>query len=60
MAYYLLQLSYTPEGWATQLQDPQNRVEAVKAFKTTPLMTIDESLEALRAAAGAGYQPPGG
>lgn len=108
MAYFLLQLSYTPEGWATQLQDPQNRVEAVrpvieglggsvesgfvafgeydavllaqfpdnqraaafsmavsssgaiKAFKTTPLLTIDESLEAMRTAAGAGYQPPGG
>ena len=108
MAYYLLQLAYTPEGWAAQLQNPQDRVEAVrpvierlggsvengflafgeydavllcqfpdnrraaafsiavsssdaiKAFKTTPLMTIDESLEAIRAAAGAGYQPQDG
>jgi hypothetical protein len=106
MAYYLLQLAYTPEGWAAQLQNPQDRVEAgeardreargerrerlsgvrrvrrgapvpvsrqpaafsiavsssdaIKAFKTTPLMTIDESLEAIRAAAEAGYRPPDG
>ena len=30
MAYYLLQLAYTPEGWAAQLQNPQDRVEAVR------------------------------
>lgn len=31
---------------------------AVKAAKTTPLMTIDESVEALRKASGAEYNPP--
>ena len=31
---------------------------AVKAYKTTPLMSIDEGLEAMRKAAAAGYRPP--
>jgi len=31
---------------------------AVKAIKTTPLMTIEESMEAMRKANGIGYQPP--
>ena len=33
---------------------------AVKAFKTTPLMTMDEGIEAMKKAGGAGYRPPGG
>ena len=32
---------------------------ALKAVKTTPLLTFDEGLEAMRKAAGAGYRPPG-
>jgi uncharacterized protein with GYD domain len=32
---------------------------AVKAIKTMPLMTIEEGIEAMRKAAGAGYRPPG-
>lgn len=32
---------------------------AVKAVKTTPLMTVEEGMEAMRKAAGAGYRPPG-
>jgi len=32
---------------------------AVKAVKTTPLMTIEEGMEAMRRASGTGYQPPG-
>ncbi len=32
---------------------------AVKAIKTTPLMTVEEGVEALKRAGGAGYQPPG-
>ena len=32
---------------------------AVKAFKTTPLMTIEEGIEAMRKAGGTGYRPPG-
>lgn len=31
---------------------------AVKALKTTPLLTLEEGLAALRAAGGAGYRPP--
>jgi uncharacterized protein with GYD domain len=32
---------------------------ALKAIKTTPLLTIEEGLEAMKKAAGAGYRPPG-
>ena len=32
---------------------------AVKAVKTTPLMTVAEAIEALKLAANAGYRPPG-
>jgi uncharacterized protein with GYD domain len=31
---------------------------SVKAVKTTPLMTMDEGMEAMRKAAAAGYRPP--
>ena len=31
---------------------------AVKAVKTTPLMTVQEGMEAMRKAAQAGYRPP--
>ena len=108
MPRYLIQATYTPEAWAAQLKDPQNRGEivsellrplggsfesvylafgeydiiaimdlpdnvtaaavfmvvsaggSVKASKTTPLMTIDESLQAMRkgAAAASTYRPP--
>jgi uncharacterized protein with GYD domain len=33
---------------------------AVKAIKTTPLLTIEDGIAAMRKAAGAGYRPPGG
>lgn len=29
MALYLYQAAYTPESWAAQIKNPQNRVEAV-------------------------------
>ena len=29
MPLYMCQLSYTPESWAAQLKNPQNRIEAV-------------------------------
>jgi uncharacterized protein with GYD domain len=32
---------------------------ALKAIKTTPLLTIEEGIEAMKKAAGAGYRPPG-
>jgi len=104
--HYLLQVAYTPDAWAAQLKNPQNRIEAirpavqglggriecayisfgeydiiavldmpdnvsaaafsiaasaggaVKAAKTTPLMTMEEGIEAMRKAGGAGYRPP--
>jgi uncharacterized protein with GYD domain len=31
-----------------------------KAFKTTPLLSVEEGVEAMRKAQGAGYRPPGG
>ena len=31
---------------------------AVKAYKTTPLMTMDEGLTAMKKAASTGYKPP--
>jgi uncharacterized protein with GYD domain len=30
MSYYLMQVSYSPEGWQTLVKNPQNRVEAVR------------------------------
>jgi uncharacterized protein with GYD domain len=106
MALYLLQVSYTAEGWATQLRNPQNRIEllrpvfdtlggsldqawytfgdydvvaimelpdnvsaaafsmaamsggSVRAIKTTPLLTVDDGIEAMHVAAELGYRPP--
>jgi uncharacterized protein with GYD domain len=108
MALYHLQVAYTPEAWAVQLNNPLDRREAVsqvverlgeyvesayyafgdydailiiempdhisaaafalavsaggavKAIKTTPLLTIEDGIEAMRRGAGAGYRPPGG
>ena len=107
MPHYLLQVAYTPDAWAAQLKNPQNRIEAirpaverlggriecayisfgeydvmavidmpdnvsaaafsiaasaggaVKVAKTTPLMTMEEGIEAMRKAGTAGYRPPG-
>jgi|SRR5208283_593149 len=106
MAYYLVQVSYTPEGSAALLKKPQNRGEAVrksiekqggslegfwfafgdydvvvicqmpdnitaaafslavsaggavKAIKTTPLMTAEEGMAAMKKATKSGYKPP--
>jgi uncharacterized protein with GYD domain len=105
MPKYLLQVGYTPESFAAQIKNPQNRVQAItpaveklggkvetayytfgkydivvilefpdntaaaafaisvaaggacRALKTTPLMTIDEGIKALKAAGGTGYKP---
>jgi uncharacterized protein with GYD domain len=32
---------------------------ALKAIKTTPLLTVEEGIAAMQQAAGAGYRPPG-
>ena len=106
MPHYLIRASYTPEGWAALVKNPQNRREAlrpvieaaggkldafyyafgeddafvlvempdnvsaaaisiavaasgaVKSTATTPLMTAEEAVEAMKRAKGAGYRPP--
>jgi uncharacterized protein with GYD domain len=106
MSHYLLQVSYTPEAWASMLANPHDRLEvvrpfvenlggkllhgwwafgdydvvaivemptnveaaaffvagsaggAVKAFKTTPLLTMAEGIEAMRKAAKSQYKAP--
>ncbi len=106
MPHYLLQVAYTPDAWAAQLKNPQNRIEAIRpaveglggriecayisfgeydvmavldmpdnvtaaafsiaasaggairAAKTTPLMTMEEGIAAMRKAGTAGYRPP--
>ena len=108
MPYYMIQGAYTSESWATQIANPQNRIEMVRpvfeklggriesayfafgeydivviaefpdnvsvaavsvainasgafaTIKTTPLMTMEDGIEVLRKAGGAGYRPPGG
>ncbi len=108
MAHYLFQCSYTAEAWASLLQNPRNRLEAVrsvveglggsmenawtafgeydvvailqmpdnvsvaafsmavaaggavKSIKTTPLMSMEEGVEAMKKASGSGYQAPTG
>jgi uncharacterized protein with GYD domain len=98
MSRYLLQVAYTPEAWAAQLKNPQDRTKvlqpvmdrlggsfvetyftfgeydvvaivdlpsnvdaaalsltataggALRSIKTTPLMTIDEGIQAMRKA----------
>ena len=108
MPTYLVQLAYTTEAWAAMVNQPQNRLEAVrpvveklggkfehawlafgeydivgvvelpentdaaafamavaaggaaKAFKTTPLLSVEEGVEAMRKAQGAGYRRPAG
>jgi uncharacterized protein with GYD domain len=107
MPIYMLQASYTPESWATQISHPHNREDelqlrcavngikvlhfyyafgeydvvviveapdnvtaaalamvvasggALKALKTTVLMTSQEGLAAMQLASGANYNPPG-
>jgi uncharacterized protein with GYD domain len=106
MAYYLIQVSYTPEALKGLAKKPQNRLEAVRTLvenlggrlegawlafgdydvvaiyqlpsntaaaaasiavaaggavrscKTTPLMTFEEGLQAMKQAGNSGYKPP--
>ena len=106
MPHYLIQVTYTPEAWASMVANPQDRIAAVtpaverlggkivggwvsfgdydvvaiadmpdnvsaaafsmaasagggvRAFKTTPLMSTSEAVEAMRKAGGSGYSPP--
>jgi uncharacterized protein with GYD domain len=108
MSHYLLEIAYTPEAWAAQLQEPKDRSEvikpvldsvgarfeclyyafgdrdivgiveapdnvsaaaislafsaggALKSCRTTPLMTVQEGLDAMRKGfrAYGVYKPP--
>ena len=106
MAHYMIQASYTPEAWATQIKNPQNLVDrlrgaigglggkivgawysfgdydvvviaeypddvsaaafsiaaaaggSVKSAKTTPLLTLQEGMDAMNKAGGSSYEPP--
>lgn len=105
MPRYMMQVAYTPEGWAAMVKNPQDRIKAVtpaveghggkvidgylcfgeydliaiidmpnnvsaaafaiaaaaggavKALKTTPLMTTTEGTNAMRQAASSKYRP---
>ena len=108
MARYLIQASYNRQGISDLVQNPQNRLEAVRPvverlggrvvsfdyalgeydvvaiiefpdnvsaaglamavgsggalrdYKTTVLLSMEEAMEAMRKAGGADYRPPGG
>jgi len=105
--HYMIQVAYTPEGWAALVKSPQNRIEvvrpavekaggkietgyyafgeydvviiaelpdnssaaglaisfsaggALRAIKTTPLLTPDEAVAAMKKAGATGYKPAG-
>jgi uncharacterized protein with GYD domain len=105
MAYYLVQVGYTPQAWAAMINNPQDRSAAVegaikqlggrmerfwmsfgdydiigivdmpdsvsaaafsmaisaggacRGVKTTPLLAIEEGMDAMRRAASCGYKP---
>lgn len=107
MPHYMIQASYSSEAWASQVSEPQNRLDqlkpvferlggsiksvyftfgeydivaiaefpdnqaaaalslaasasgSVKTLRTTPLMTIEEGVDAMRQAGSSGYRPPG-
>ena len=108
MARYLIQASYNRQGISDLVQNPQNRLEAIRPvverlggrvisfdyafgdydvvaimevpdnvsaaalamavgsggalrdYKTTVLLSMEEAMEAMRKAGDAGYRPPGG
>lgn len=43
MALYLLQVSYTSEGWAAQLRNPQNRIELLRPVFETLGGNLDQA-----------------
>jgi len=105
MAYFLVQVAYTPAAWSAMLKSPQDRTQAVKgsieklggkierfwlafgdydivgvvdmpnsvsaaafsmavaaggackSVKTTPLLSMEEGIEAMKKAATSGYRP---
>lgn len=58
--YDLVQIVQLPDNVsAAALSMAASAGVAVKAFKTTPLMTVEEGMEAMKKASGMGYRPPG-
>ena len=108
MAHFLVQVSYSPEAWASRVKQPQNRIGVVsaaveklggkvingwlsfgdydtivildmpdniaaaafaaaiaaggscKSVKTTPLLSAEEGVAAMKKAGTSGYQPLSG
>jgi hypothetical protein len=66
MPLYLSRFSYTPQTWATPIGNPEDRRKAaigaggaLDSLETTVLMTVDETMDALRVAQQIQYKPPG-
>ena len=59
--YDIIQIVQFPDNVsAASLSIAVNAGGAVKAFKTTPLMTVVEGVEAFKKAGTVGYKPPRG
>ena len=57
--YDLVQIVQFPDNVsAAALSLAASAGGATKALKTTPLMSVEEGIEAMRKAVSAGYQPP--
>ena len=50
MPHYLHQVAYSREGWNALLSQPQD-------VQTTPLMSTQEAMQALKKANESGYKP---
>ncbi len=60
MPLYLTKLNYTPETWARLFGNPEDRRKAaLSSIETTVLLTVDETMDALRKAEQVKYRPPG-
>jgi hypothetical protein len=60
MPLYLTKFSYTPETWARLIGNPEDRRKAaLSSIETTVLLTVDETMDALRKAEQVKYRPPG-
>jgi hypothetical protein len=72
MPLYLSRFSYTPETWARLIGNPEDRRKAAQSYiesvggggalsslETTVLLTVDETIDALRKAKQVQYRAPG-
>ena len=58
MPLYLSRFSYTPETWARLIANHEDR-GALSSLETTVLLTVDETIDALRKAGAVQYRAPG-